>query len=102
MFNLHFKNPFYFHSPGNACTISTISGQAKYKNNKNRLIVNFSSNDEGKDALFKCQIDDGPFCHCELFINIYLAMYAFLHTIYWGAKNIFLKLTNIIYKKNFC
>ena len=77
VFNLGFKSPYYFCSPGNACTISKIFGKAKYKNNKNRLIVIFSSNRRGKDALFQCQIDNGQFIHCELLINIYIAMHVF-------------------------
>ena len=68
-----FKNPYYFCSSGNACKISKISGNAKYRNGKKRLILNFSSNRRGENALFQCQIDNERFSHCELHINIYIA-----------------------------
>ena len=53
-------------TPGNACNIKRISGKAKYRNNKRRLILNFSSNRQGKEARFLCQIDDQPPTPCKL------------------------------------
>ena len=65
-------------TPGRACDIKRVSGNAKYNNNRKRLTLTFSTNRRGQDAIFECQIDDQQFSLCELFICNYLTTCPFI------------------------
>ena len=60
-----FKNVYHIYTPGNPCNIKRITGKAKYRNNRRRLILRFLTNRHGRQARFLCRIDDGLIRPCK-------------------------------------